>query len=68
MAVLEPIKVTIENYPHPSKIELDVPNFPNDASKGTHKIPFDKVVYIDSSDFQEVFFSTKRSLRNFDQD
>lgn len=55
MAVLEPIKVTIENYPHAGKVELDVPNFPNDETKGTHKICFNKVVYIDASDFKEVF-------------
>ena len=54
MAVLEPIKVTIDNFPHSSAVELDVLNFPADESKGTHKIPFDKVIYIDSSDFQEV--------------
>lgn len=54
MAVLEPLKVTIENYPHNSMIELDVPNFPSDESKGSHKIQFDRVVYIDACDFQEV--------------
>ena len=54
MAVLDPIKVTLENYPFDSKIEVNVPNFPNDESKGTHKVTFDRVVYIDSSDFQEV--------------
>jgi len=54
MAVLDPIKVTIENYPHAGRVELDVPNFPNDESKGTHKINFNKVVYIDASDFKET--------------
>ena len=54
MAVLDPIKVTIENYPHAGRVELDVPNFPNNESKGTHKINFNKVVYIDASDFKEV--------------
>lgn len=54
MAVLEPLKVTIENFPNPSKIELTAPNYPNDESKGSHKIYFDKVVYIDATDFQEV--------------
>ena len=55
MAVLEPVKVTIENYPHDAKIELQVPNFPNDESKGSHLVFFDKICYIDSCDFQEVF-------------
>lgn len=57
MAVLEPLKVTIENYPNDSPIEIEVPNFPNDESKGSHKVIFDKVVYIDSSDFHEVNLS-----------
>jgi glutaminyl-tRNA synthetase len=56
MAVLEPLKITIENFPSDSVIEIEVPNFPTDESKGTHKVPFDRVVYIDSVDFQEVFF------------
>ena len=54
MAVLEPLKVTIENFPSQSRIELTAPNFPNDESKGFHKIYFDKVVYIDQVDFQKV--------------
>jgi glutaminyl-tRNA synthetase len=56
MAVLEPLKVTIENFPNQSKIELTAPNFPNDESRGSHRIYFDKVVYIDATDFQEVNF------------
>lgn len=54
MAVLEPLKVTIENFPATAAIEITVPNFPTDESKGTHTVLFDKVVYIDSVDFQEV--------------
>ena len=54
MAVLEPLKVTIENYPHDARVELSVPNFPSDESKGSHVIYFDKVVYIDAIDFNEV--------------
>ena len=53
MAVLEPIKVTIKNYPLERPLELEVPNFPNDESKGKHKINFNKVVYIDAVDFKE---------------
>ena len=55
MAVLEPLKVVIQNYPHDSKIELSVPNFPNDESKGSHNVWFDKELYIDATDFQEVY-------------
>lgn len=54
MAVLKPLKVTIENFPSESKIELEVPNFPQDESRGTHKISFDRIVYLDSCDFNEV--------------
>lgn len=54
MAVLEPLKVTIQNYPHDSKIEVTAPNFPADESKGSHVVHFDRVLYIDSSDFIEV--------------
>ena len=57
MAVMEPLKVTLENYPFESKIELSIPNFPNDESRGSHLVYFDKVVYIDASDFIEVINS-----------
>lgn len=53
MAVLEPLKVTIENYPHDSKIEITAPNFPADESKGNHTVFFDKVIYLDAVDFVE---------------
>jgi glutaminyl-tRNA synthetase len=56
MAVLEPLKVTIENYPHDSKIEITAPNFPADESKGNHTVFFDKVIYLDAVDFVEVRF------------
>ena len=55
MAVLEPLKITIDNYPNSSSVKINVPNFPNDESKGSHEVTFDKVVYIDATDFQEVF-------------
>jgi glutaminyl-tRNA synthetase len=53
MAVLEPLKVTIENYPNASQVKVTVPNFPTDESKGSHEVSFDRVVFIDASDFQE---------------
>ncbi len=56
MAVLEPLKVTIKNYPFDSKIELAILNFPNDENKGSHKIHFDKTIYIDACDFKEVAY------------
>ena len=54
MVVLEPLKVTISNFPHENAIKLTVPNFPNEPDKGQHDIVFDEIVYIEASDFKEV--------------
>lgn len=56
MAVMSPLKVIISNYPYQKPITINVPNFPNEIDKGTHKTTYDRVLYIDSSDFQEVTF------------
>ncbi|MGI5309697.1 glutamine--tRNA ligase [Rheinheimera sp. WS51] len=53
MAVLEPLKVTITNYPADGIEWLDAPNHPKDETKGTRKLPFGPVVYIDKADFRE---------------
>jgi glutaminyl-tRNA synthetase len=53
LGVLNPLKVTIIDYPDNEVEEFDVPNFPNDESKGTHKVPFSRTIYIDRSDFRE---------------
>ncbi len=62
MAVLEPLKITIENFPLETKIECTAPNFPGDESKGSHLTFFDKVVYIDSCDFVEVILKALQPL------
>jgi glutaminyl-tRNA synthetase len=54
MAVMEPLKVTITNFPNENVMELTVPDFPADESRGSHKIKFDSVIYIERSDFSEV--------------
>ena len=54
MAVLDPLKVVIDNYPDGQVEEMDAVNNPEDASAGTRKTPFSKVIYIDREDFQEV--------------
>lgn len=54
MAVLEPIKVTIVNFPQESPIALTVPDFPTEPDKGNHTIMFFDIVYIEASDFKEV--------------
>jgi len=54
MAVMEPLKVTITNFPNENSLELTVPNFPADESRGSHTIKFDSIIYIEKSDFTEV--------------
>nr|XP_060622474.1 glutamine--tRNA ligase [Anolis sagrei ordinatus] len=55
MAVLEPLRVTIINFPEDHKtIDVLVPNFPADETKGFHKVPFQPTVFIEQSDFREV--------------
>ncbi|MBI4430067.1 MAG: glutamine--tRNA ligase/YqeY domain fusion protein [Ignavibacteriales bacterium] len=53
MAVLRPIRLVIENYPEEVVEELDAVNNPEDASMGTRKLPFSKVLYIERDDFRE---------------
>ena len=53
MAVLNPLKVVIENYPERQSEELDAINNPEDESAGTRKVPFSRVLYIDQEDFME---------------
>jgi glutaminyl-tRNA synthetase len=52
MAVLDPLRVVIENYPEGQAEEMDVVNNPEDPSAGTRKVPFARVVYIEQDDFR----------------
>jgi glutaminyl-tRNA synthetase len=54
MAVLKPLKVVLTNYPDDQVEEMEAVNNPEDASAGTRKIPFSKVLYIEQDDFREV--------------
>jgi glutaminyl-tRNA synthetase len=54
MAVLDPIRVTIENYPEGQIEELDAINNPNDAAAGTRMVPFGRELYIERDDFMET--------------
>ena len=54
MAVLKPLKVVIDNYPEGKTEEMDAVNNPEDASAGTRKVPFSRVLYIEQDDFREV--------------
>ena len=53
MAVLRPLKVVITNYPEGQAEDVDVINNPEDASAGTRKVPFSRVLYIERDDFKE---------------
>ena len=53
MAVLDPVKVIIENYPDGKTEDMEAVNNPGDESAGTRKIPFSKEIYIERSDFME---------------
>ncbi len=53
MAVLNPLKVVIENYPAEREEELEAINNPEDESAGTRRVPFSRVLYIEKEDFME---------------
>ena len=53
MAVLNPLKVVITNYPDEKEEFVIAKNNPEDESAGTRKLPFSKVLYIDKDDFME---------------
>ncbi len=53
LAVLDPIKVVITNYPAGQVEELTAINNPENESAGTRQIPFSRELYIDRADFME---------------
>ena len=53
MAVLDPLKVVVTNYPEGQVEEMDAVNNQEDPSAGTRKIPFSRELYIERSDFME---------------
>ncbi len=54
MAVTEPIKLTITNYPADKTEYFEVPNNPRDEAAGSRQVPFTGTLYIEKSDFAEV--------------
>jgi len=54
MAVLNPIKVVLTNYPEGDVQELTAVNNPENESAGTRVLPFSRVLYIEQEDFREV--------------
>jgi glutaminyl-tRNA synthetase len=53
MAVVDPIKVVIENYPEGQSETLSAPNHPNDETMGTRDVKFSREVWIEAEDFRE---------------
>lgn len=53
MAVLDPLKVVVENYPEGQVEMLDAENNPEDPNAGTRQIPFSRELYIEREDFME---------------
>lgn len=53
MAILDPLKVIIDNYPEDLTEEMDVENNPEAPETGTRKVPFSRELYIERDDFQE---------------
>ena len=53
MAVLNPLKVTISNYPEGRFEHVEIENNPNDKKQGTHDSLFEREIYIEQDDFSE---------------
>jgi glutaminyl-tRNA synthetase len=53
MAVLDPLRLVIENYPEDGEEEIEAVNNPEDERAGTRKVPFSRVLYIEREDFRE---------------
>jgi len=53
LAVLDPVKLIIDNYPEGQVEELEVVNNMENEALGTHKVPFCKELYIEREDFME---------------
>lgn len=53
MAVINPVKLVIENYPEDKEEWLETENNPEDENAGTRQIPFSRELYIEREDFME---------------
>jgi glutaminyl-tRNA synthetase len=53
MAILDPVKLVIDNYPEGQIEELDAPNNMENEELGSRKIPFGRELYIEREDFME---------------
>ncbi|WP_115122179.1 glutamine--tRNA ligase/YqeY domain fusion protein [Marinirhabdus gelatinilytica] len=53
MAVLDPLKVVITNYPEGEEEWLEAENNPGDDTAGSREVPFSREIYIEQNDFKE---------------
>ena len=53
MAVLNPIRVTVRDFPT-GTTSVEVPDFPFEPSRGSHTVPIEPVIFIDQADFRVV--------------
>ncbi|MGM9521894.1 MAG: glutamine--tRNA ligase/YqeY domain fusion protein [Oscillospiraceae bacterium] len=54
MAVLRPVKLTIENYPEGKSEKVTVENNPNDPDSGMREVSFSRTLYVEADDFLET--------------
>ncbi len=53
MGVINPLKVVIKNFAEDETLDFDGPFYPEEPEKGTRKVSFTKVIYIEKDDFRE---------------
>ncbi|MFV0260903.1 MAG: glutamine--tRNA ligase [Kluyvera sp.] len=53
MAVIDPVKLVIENYPQGESEMVSMPNHPNKPEMGSREVPFSAEIWIDRADFRE---------------
>ncbi|MDD6794015.1 MAG: glutamine--tRNA ligase/YqeY domain fusion protein [Clostridiaceae bacterium] len=54
MAILDPLKVVITNYPEGQSEMLEIENNPQDESAGSRQVEFSREIYVEREDFMEV--------------
>ena len=62
MAVLDPVKLVITNYPEDKTEEFEVENHPNHPEMGTRTVTFSRELYIEATDFMEEPFKKYQRL------
>ncbi len=63
MAILDPIRVTLSNYPADRIESLNIKNHPQDDEQGSRVVPFTKTLYIERDDLQEEAPSKFKRLK-----